>query len=159
MFSIFRVRIVDVRTCANPYQPVEKLIEVCMQFFGKSLKDKNAWALYPGSVKLETVLSHHITGIFLRTAVVTPQNTEPPDVARQVRLLIDCLFCELFMSCTSKKSRTEDRLRSTYHNSVILGRVSGDFNHSGAYFFCGPYRPKLSSSSFSSGTFSPSALS
>jgi hypothetical protein len=68
----------------------------------KSLKDKNAWALYPGFVKLETKLSHHIPGIFV-PAVVATQNTAPPNVACHVRLLIDGLYCDLFISCISKK--------------------------------------------------------
>jgi hypothetical protein len=69
----------------------------------KSLKDKNAWALYPGLVKLETILSHHIPGIFAPT-VVPPQNADQPNTARRVRLLIGCLCCDLFISCISKKA-------------------------------------------------------
>lgn len=81
----------------------QKLIEDSVLFVcEKSLKDKNAWALYPGLVKLETIMSHHIPGIFAPTVVPT-QNTGPPKMARHARLLIVCLYCDLFISCISKK--------------------------------------------------------
>lgn len=65
----------------------------------KSLKDKNAWALYPGFAELDTNQSHRITGIFTRTIAVPPQNTGRPESARHVRLVVEQII-DLFIVST-----------------------------------------------------------
>lgn len=62
----------------------------------RALKTKMPGLFTQALRKLETNSSHRISGISART-FVTPQNTEPPIMARHVRLVVERLFVDLYM--------------------------------------------------------------